>query len=132
MPWGLTRFHESDPSASLGISAAGSDAREAPQLSAVTTAPFDSFVLLSRSGQAPFTYQRREPTNLRVRLGARAAQFRVTEVARGIVPGRANHVTVCGSLRRDRVDKSEVLRFAGRTAPLRMTTLMTTLTDDST
>src|SRR5258708_33342867 len=62
MPWGLTRFHESrslgfpfDCAQGFGkgrISAAGSDARQAPQLSAATIAPFDSFAALSRSGQA--------------------------------------------------------------------------------
>jgi hypothetical protein len=38
-----------------------------------TTAPFDTFAALSRSEQAPFAYHRREPSNLRIGLGAGAA-----------------------------------------------------------
>jgi hypothetical protein len=78
MPWGLTRFHESrslgfpfdsaQGFGKVGISAAGSGAHQAPQLSAATIAPFDSFAALSRSGQAPVVYHGRKPANLRVRV----------------------------------------------------------------
>src|ERR1035441_5456770 len=47
-------------------------------LSAATIAPFDSFAVLSRSGQAPLACHRREPTNLRVSLGAGAAQLQAS------------------------------------------------------
>jgi hypothetical protein len=46
--------------------------------SVVTTAPFDSFAVLSRSGQTPFAYHGRKQTNLRVSLGAGAAQLQAS------------------------------------------------------
>jgi hypothetical protein len=66
MPSGLTRFQHTGQ---------GHFA-----LSAATIGPFDSFAALSRSGQALVVYHGRKPTNLRVGIGAGAAQFQASRL----------------------------------------------------
>jgi hypothetical protein len=111
----MSTCHRRSPIKKTGLSSCDRDSRVfsiagrvISSLSAVTSAPFDSFAELSRSGQAPVAYHRRKLTDLRLGLGC------------GCGAGSSDSARVMAAVRSDcGCDARQIPRPAGENAGLR-------------